>query len=41
MKRYKVWIECEDEIEAKSLDEALEKFSKQKLNLELNGVEIK
>ena len=41
MKRYKVWVECEKEIEAKNLDEAIKEFQKQKLELEFNGVELK
>ena len=41
MKRYKVWVECEKEIEEKNLNEAIKKFQKQKLELEFHGVELK
>jgi len=41
LREYKVWVECERTIKANNLDEALEKFSKQKLNLEFNGCKIK
>ncbi|MDD4110476.1 MAG: hypothetical protein PHS54_02865 [Clostridia bacterium] len=40
-KQFKVWVECEDTIEANNLEEAIEEFSKRTLDIEFNGVEIK
>ena len=40
MKKYKCWVEFEQEIEAKSLEDAIKIFQNQKLELEFCGDEI-
>ena len=40
-KTFKVWVECEDEIQAYTLEEAIELFSNKKLDFEFNGCELK
>jgi hypothetical protein len=40
MSKYKCWVECEKDIEAKSLEEALEIFSSESLELEFRGLKI-